>query len=457
MSTKETVREPARDIPVFRRCNVLVVGGGPAGSAAAVSAAKLGADTILVERYGHLGGMSTGGFVSYIVPMTDWTGRQVIAGFANEIFDRLPKTAVVGPPDELWGSRDPDLVRYWGDRHNAKHGIITWSPTVDPEMLKIVSNDMVLEGGVKLLLHSWAVAPIQEGNDIKGVVFESKSGRQAILADVVVDATGDGDIFHMAGSPWESDIQDDDIHHTINVAFHLGGVDMEKFYAFRGDQPEEFRSMMAKMKAAGIAADATPHALPRNDTALFMGPRLKGYSAIDVEDLTQVEVQSRKDMLEVLEFYRGNAPGFEGAWIMVTAPQTGTRHSRRLKGMKTVTREMWTSGALHEDEIAISPPPNTRNPNVSIPLGCLIPPSLNNILAAGRNLSCDPTTHTFLRLVPQCWTMGQAAGVAAAVAVNSGVPVRDVDVSQVKGELVKQGVVLHGQPGGPKSPNQPLE
>ncbi len=111
---------------------------------------------------------------------------------------------------------------------------------------------------------------------------------------------------------------------------------------------------------------------------------------------------------------------------MVTAPQMGTRHSRRLTGVKTITREAWTGGILHEDEIAISPPPNPRNPNVSIPLGCLIPVGVDNLLAAGRNLSCDPATHTFLRLIPQCWEMGQAAGVAAAVAISSGVRVRDV-------------------------------
>ena len=456
MSTQETILEPARDIPVFRRCDLLVVGGGPAGSAAAASAARMGADTVLVERYGHLGGMSTGGFVNYIVPMTDWSGRQVIAGFANEIFDRLPKDAVLGPPDELWGSTDPELVQYWGDRHNAHHGIITWSPTVDPEMLKNVSNDLILERGVKLLLHSWAVAPVQVGNEVRGVIFESKSGRQAILADVVIDATGDGDIFAMAGAPFESDIEDDDIHHMINVAFHMGGVDMAKYFEFRNGHQEEFAAVTAQGRAFGLAADAVPHAMPRNDVALFMGPRLSGYSCIDVEDLTEVEIQSRRLMMQLLEFYKGNLPGFEGAWIMVTAPQMGTRHSRRLIGVKKMTRQAWTTGTLYEDEIAITPPPNPRNPNVSIPLGCLIPTEVDNLLAAGRNLSCDPATHTFVRLIPQCWEMGQAAGVAAAVAINSGVRVRDVNVHAVRQELLKQGVILHDQPGGPTSPLRPV-
>lgn len=443
MSTVETIKEPAREIPVFRKCDVLVVGGGPAGSAAAASASRMGADTIIVERYGHLGGMSTGGFVCYIERMTDWDGRQVIAGFADEILERMPKDGVLGPPDELWGSRDAQLVEYWGDRSNAHHGVVTWSPTIDPEMLKIVSSDLLIERGVKILLHSWAVAPIKEGNEVKGIIFESKSGRQAILADVVIDATGDGDIFAMAGVPFEADIESDDIHHKINVAFCMGGADMAKYFDFRRNKADEFGEITALAKAQGLEPDSVPHAMPRNDVALFMGPRLSGYSAIDVEDLTAVELVSRERMMTVLDFYKGNVPGFEDAWIMSTAPQMGTRHSRRLQGVKKVVRDDWTSGKVHEDEIGISPPPNPHNANVSIPLGCMIPVGVENMLAAGRNLSCDAATHTFLRLIPQCWEMGQASGVAAAVAINSKVNVRNVDVKEVQRQLLKQGVVLH--------------
>ena len=443
MATVETIREPARDIPVFRRCDVLVVGGGPAGSAAAASAACMGAETVLVERYGHLGGMSTGGFVCYIERMTDWNGRQVIAGFADDILHRLPDEAVLGPADELWGSRDSQLVEYWQDRSNAHHGIITWSPTVDPEMLKIVSNDLLIERGVNLLLHSWAVAPIQEGNEVKGIIFESKAGRQAILADVVIDATGDGDIFAMAGVPSEDDIVEDDIHHKINVAFLWGGVDMKTYFDFRRNQVDEFKDITAKGREFGLTPDSIPHAMPRNDVALFMGPRLSGYSAIDPEDLTAVEVESRKRMMTMLEFYRDYMPGFEDAWVLSTAPQMGTRHSRRMVGVKKMTREEWTAGKVHEDEIGITPPHSPRNPNVSIPLGCLIPVGVDNLLAAGRNLSSDPATHTFLRLIPQCWEMGQAAGVAAVVSIDSGTRVRDVDVTKVRKQLLEQGVILH--------------
>ena len=125
MAEKETVHEPARETPVLRKCDVLVVGGGPAGCAAASSASEAGADTVLVERYGHLGGMSTGGLVIWIDRMTDWEGNQVISGYARELMDRVPSDAILGPPDELWGSRDSQLVDHWQERHNAFQGTVT--------------------------------------------------------------------------------------------------------------------------------------------------------------------------------------------------------------------------------------------------------------------------------------------------------------------------------------------
>jgi hypothetical protein len=446
MSKPQTITEPAREIPVFRTCDVLVVGGGPAGSAAAASAVQMGADTVLVERYGHLGGMSTGGFCLWIDRMTDWDGQQVIAGFANDLLDRMPGEGLLGPPANIWGSKDPQLVEYWQDRHAAFHGTITWSPTIDPEMLKIASFDLLAQRGTKLLLHSWAVTPVMEDQVVRGVIFESKAGRQAILAKVVIDATGDGDIFALAGSEFDTDVVEEDIHHMMNVAFLWDGTDMQRYLDFRREHAEEFRAIMQRGREFRVLD--RPHVMPRNDMALFMGPRLSGYSCIDIEDLTAVEIESRQRMLTMLDFYRRHMPGFENARIMQTAPQMGVRHSRRLKGVTKMSRDDWMAGKIYDDEIALSPPPNPRHPNVSIPLGCMMPASRDNLLAAGRNLSCDAVTHIFMREVPNCWAMGQAAGVTAAVAINAGVRVRDVDVRQVQHELLKQGVPLHQEVGG---------
>ena len=436
----KTIIEPSKEIPVAAECDVLVVGGGPAGSAAAVSAARMGANTILLERYGHLGGMASGGFVLWIDRMTDWTGKQVIAGFANDLLDRIPKEGLLGPPDQLWGSSDAKLVEYWQDRMSAFNGMITWSPMVDPEMLKLASLDVVKEQGVNLRLHSWGVAAIQEGEEVRGVFVESKEGRHAILAKVVIDTTGDGDIFALAGADFESDTTSG-IHHSMNVAFLWREVDMERYLAFRRTKSEEYDSIVARLRKLG-SSDILPTVMPRNDHALFMGPRLYGYSSLSVEDLTAVEIESRRRMVELLEAYRENMPGFENAIVEETADQIGTRHSRRLVGVKKMTREAWLADTRPDDEVGVSPPPNPRNKNLSIPLGCLIPESIDNLLAAGRNLSCEASIHTFMREIPQCWAMGQAAGVAAATAANSGVLVRDVDVREVQKELKKQMVYL---------------
>ena len=437
----DTIREPARDIPVFRNCDVLVVGGGPAGAAAAASAARLGADTILLERYGHLGGMATGGFCLWIDRMSDWSGRQVIGGFANDVLDRMPPEALLGPESQLWGSDDPDLVAYWKERTAAFNGVVTWSPTIDAEMLKIAHQDEVLARGVGLVLHGWAVATVQEDNEVKGVVFESKSGRQAILAKVVIDTTGDGDIFALAGARWESDIVKDDIHHRMNVAFLWSGVDMDRYRQFKEGDPDGFREVMERARQTGPTARPDP--MPRSDQALFMGPRFAGYSSLSVEDLTAVEIKSRRVMMDMIAFYRSNVPGFAGAYVSGTAPQMGTRHSRRLVGAATMTADDWKAGRVFDDEIGLSPPPTPRHPNVSVPYGTLVPQGIENLLAAGRLLSCDPVTHTFMREVPNCWQMGQAAGVAAAQSIAAGVRVQDVDIAALQNELVKQGVPMY--------------
>jgi len=169
----------------------------------------------------HLGGLSTGGLVIWIDRMTDWSGAQVIRGSASDLLDRLPKDAVAGPPPGLWGSAEAATTDYWREHTAAYHGIVTWSPTVDPERLKLASQELVLESGVQLLLHGLGTAPILEDGRVAGVVFESKEGRLAIRARVTVDCTGDGDIFGRAGAGADTGIEERDIHHCMNTAWML--------------------------------------------------------------------------------------------------------------------------------------------------------------------------------------------------------------------------------------------
>ncbi|MFO1027273.1 MAG: FAD-dependent oxidoreductase [Acetobacteraceae bacterium] len=437
-----SIEEPARSIPVFRDCDVLVVGGGPSGTAAAVAAARVGAEVILLERHNHLGGLSTGGLVIWIDRMTDWSGGQVICGIANDLLDRLPKDAVAGPPRGAWGSADEATAAYWQERTAAFHGIVTWSPTVDPEHLKLASQELVLAHKVHLIFHAWGAMPLMRDGAVGGVIFESKEGRQAIRASVTIDCTGDGDIFHRAGAASSADIDARDIHHCTNTAFMLGGVDMPRWLAFKTGQPEAFTAFMDRGRAACGGLFERPFVSWRNDVALFMGPRLAGYSAVDVEDLTEVDIRSRRLMAAHLAVYREHAPGFEGAFLMLSAPQTGVRHARRLVGVDRVTRADWPSGQPRPDEIGVSPSLSPKYPVVSVPYGALVPAQLDGLLVAGRAMSCDATSHSFLREVPQCWMTGQAAGAAAAVAASNGVLPRAVPVRQVQDLLIRQGALI---------------
>src|SRR5262249_13889901 len=159
---------------------------GPAGFAAAVAAAREGAEVVLAERYGHLGGLATGGLVFWIDRMTDWSGNLVVGGIGQELMHRCGQDAILGPPGELWGSRDKEAVAYWGIRASAQRGVVNWAPTVDPELMKCVSNDMVREAGVHTLFHCWAAAAVHEDGQVRGAIFESKEGRFAVLATVTV-------------------------------------------------------------------------------------------------------------------------------------------------------------------------------------------------------------------------------------------------------------------------------
>jgi hypothetical protein len=433
--------EPGRRVPIYHRCEVLVVGGGPSGTAAAAAAAKVGADVCLLERYNHLGGLSTGGLVLWIDRMTDWSGQLVIRGIAEELLNRLPPDAVAGPPREDWGSQDAAKAAHWSQRTAAYHGVVTWSPTIDPERLKLLSQELLLERGAKLVFHGWAAQPIVEANAVKGVAFESKEGRMAIMARVVIDATGDGDLFARAGAAYDTDIEQGDAHHCMNTAWLFAGVDMNRWIEFRAGQPDAYSEFMAKgREACGLFE--RPYVSWRNDVAMFLGPRQTGYSPVDLDDLTAVEVRSHRAMQKHLDYYRAHAPGFESAYMILSASQVGVRHSRRLKGVDAVLRARWPEGRALPDEIGVSPPVSPKFPNISIPYGALVPEKLDGLLACGRHVSCDRNSHGFMREIPQCWITGQAAGAAAAVAVAKGVEPRAVDIARVQEALRAQGVYL---------------
>lgn len=439
------ISEPARRVPIFAETDVLVVGGGPAGVTAAVAAARLGARVILAERYNHLGGLSTGGLVIWIDRMSGWDGKLLIRGLAEEMLDRLPADAIRGPDRAQWGSRDEDLVSQWAPRHSAFHGTVAWAPMIDPEWLKLTALTMVQDAGVDLLLHSWVTAPLVEDSKATGAILESKQGRMAVRASIVVDTTGDGDMFAQAGEDFDGDAESDDIHHCANTASLMGGVDTPRWLRFRNEDLDGYRDFMQGGR------EVTNHfILPmpgwRDDTVVFMGPRFSGFNVLKVDDLTELEIMSRSSIVELLDYFRRRAPGFEDAWIMLTAPQLGARHSRRLTGRGAMTGATTKSGLVLPDEIGVSPSLGPNLPKVSVPYGALLPIKTDNLLVAGRHISTDSQTHTFMREIPQCWLTGHAAGTAAALAANTGVPPRELNIADLQSALAKQGAFIRTNP-----------
>jgi hypothetical protein len=434
------VEEPARSTPLYGDCDVLVVGGGPAGTAAAVAAGRLGADVVLIERYNHLGGLSTGGLVSWIDRMTDWDGELVVAGVGAELIDRCGPDATIGPSPDLWGSNDPVQAAYWRVRTAALRDTVHWSPTVDPEVLKLVTNDIIRESNVHTMLHCWVVATIVADGRVTGVIFESKQGRFALTAPVVIDCTGDGDVFAQAGASFDDDFDGESAHARLTTSFRFGNVDMRRYLDFWMLRRDEFSDVMKRASDEGIKLLA--HPTPYDSVALFLTPKMAGYSALDVADLTAVEFVSRDMARDGLRFFREHVPGFERAWILDTASQVGTRHARRLVGAERITIEHWMADGSYDDCIGLCPGMTPSFPTLEIPYRSLVPDRLDGLLAAGRNLSADTRSHAALREIPECWAMGEAAGVAAVHSLDAAVALRDVDIVAVEAQLTKQGAIV---------------
>ena len=430
--TDAYVEEPARSTPVYGSCDVLVVGGGPAGTAAAVAAGRLGADVVLVERYNHLGGLSTGGLVSWIDRMTDWDGRLVVAGIGAELIDRCGPDATLGPDPSLWGSTDPVQAAYWRVRTAALRDTVHWSPTVDPEVLKLVTNDIVRESNVHTLMHCWVVASITDGNRVEGVIFESKQGRFALTAPVVIDCTGDGDVFAQAGAAFDDDFDGESAHARLTTSFRFGNVDMRRYLDFRMLRQDEFGEVMQARRRAGHQA-ARPSdavrlggAVPHAEDGRLLGARRRR------PHRRRVRVARRRARRDCA-FFREHVPGFERAWILDTASQIGTRHARRLVGGERITIEHWLADGSYADSIGLCPGMTPSFPTLEIPYRSLVPERLDGLLAAGRNLSADTRSHAALREIPECWAMGEAAGVAAVQALADRVELRDVDIAAAPG------------------------
>jgi hypothetical protein len=440
-------REPARDLKVCAEADVVVVGGGPGGHSAAIAAARNGARTVLLERYGHLGGMATGGIVIQIPHMSDGSEQQQIAGLCQEWIDRLePIGGVLVPRREEKGSTDEKLVSRWRRfMGNVNRGRIEYTAWVDPELLKCVLNDMVEEAGVKLYLHSWGAKAIAQDNRVQGVVFESKSGRQAVLGKVIIDGTGDGDLLPSSGAESYEAFDPKLRSSMLALVFRIGNCDYQKLCDFREGQPDRYAELM-KQLATEAGTRLLPLPSPRNDV-LWVNNWIAGLDCTKVEDLTKLEVDMRKAMRRGHDFMKKNIPTFENSFILDTASQTGTRGSRRVVGEFTLTKETVNSGTIYEDTVAVIPrlgPASGGSPFVYFPYRALVPKKVEGFLVAGRSFSSDDAANDSINLIPHCIAMGEAAGTAAALAVKQGINPRQVDYRKLQERLMGQGVPLPG-------------
>ena len=419
----EIVESGIRRIPVVGDVDVVVVGGGPAGVAASISASRNGSNVMLVERYPYLGGMATGGLVLLFIEYDRYE-----FGIMKETAQRLIKLdGIAFPPrNQRWGALGDEYPR-WIEGQGIPGA---YSPAFDPEMLKFLSNEMILEAGVKPILNSLFVDAIVENDVVKGVTLENKEGRQAILAKVAVDATGDGDVFAKAGASFRTDTHP----WGMSISYRMANVDVENTTRFRRENEEEYKKLMDKLtKLIGGPMDFWVPTT-RKGVTLSFAPYLTGLSATSNSDLTKVEIEGRRKIMMAVDFYRKNIPGFESAFLIETAPRIGTRESRRVEGEYVLTKEDVLEGRRFPDVIA-------RN-LFDIPYRCLVPRRIDGLLVAGRCISTTHEAQASIRMICPCYATGEVAGTAASLAFKKGIEPRNIDVNELQKTLARQGVVI---------------
>eukprot|EP00747_Dinoflagellata_sp_TGD_P181405 gnl/TRDRNA2_/TRDRNA2_35223_c0_seq1.p1 gnl/TRDRNA2_/TRDRNA2_35223_c0~~gnl/TRDRNA2_/TRDRNA2_35223_c0_seq1.p1 ORF type:complete len:530 (-),score=99.23 gnl/TRDRNA2_/TRDRNA2_35223_c0_seq1:598-2187(-) len=460
---RQTISE-TRETPIHATCDVLVVGAGPAGLCAALGARRAGADVMILERFGCFGGVIT------------TVGMETLAWYRYE------------------GTQDCEGIGTEMERLAAQMGGSTkWpfngSQCLDADFFKIVADHLIKDSGVRPMLHTFAVEAIMDGNKIKGVITESKSGRLAILADRVIDCTGDADVAHLAGAKYKKNVGADNM--GVTSVFNAAGVDKEAFLKYTENHPRTYQDWSSgdwKMETTGkednlrsplldaefrqaqeqgIISNVLPSgaslggswsALSEAGEATNLNlVHMGGIDCTNVDDLTRAEMEGRAQTLTALKALKALVPGFENAKLRNFGMTVGTRDSRKIVGKYNLTSEDVRNQARFDDAIGIFPEfidgyailvlPTTGR-YFQIPYGCMQCPDVDNLLVAGRCVAGDKTSHAAMRNMMACCVTGQGAGVAAAMSIKQGKSTHDVDIAQVQGELRRQGVNLDG----PKKP-----
>lgn len=449
----KTIHEPPRETPVIHETDVIVVGSGPGGLAAALAAARAGARVALVERFGCFGGNITvvgvEGFAWYRHEAT------VEAGGIGREFEERAKAMGAAVPESQ-----------------------SLSYELDSEGFKLVADALVEEAGIFPMLHRAFVAPIMDGNRIAGIIVESKAGREAMLGRVVIDATGDADVAQRAGAPTRKTPLEET--QAASVMFHLAGVDKARFMAgveadpqtykdwstgeweveTDGKEDDMFSPFLAKPFERAIREGVIPAhlntiggtwgAVHESGEMTYMNlVHLAGCDGVDPDSLTRFEIEGRKQAMHAIEALRRYTPGCEGVRLRNFGMSIGIRDSRKIDAVYNMTEEDVRQEGRFDDSIGIYPEfidgygvliiPTTGR-YMQVPYRALLPKGVENLLVAGRAIGGDKIAHAATRNMACCAVTGQGAGVAAALALRSNRALAEVDMSAVQDELARQGV-----------------
>ncbi|THB75246.1 MAG: FAD-dependent oxidoreductase [Desulfobacteraceae bacterium] len=441
------IEEPSRKTPVIAKTDVLVVGSGPSGLAAAIASAREGVDTMLVERYGCFGGNITQAMVESI----GWYRHQ----------DTIES-------DGIGLEFEKNALEFSGRRKEPQ----SVSQVLEADTFKCVADNMVQKEGIRIFLHCLGVEALVQGNTVIGVVTESKEGRAAILAQRVIDCTGDADIAFRAGAACTKAPKNE--LEGVSVSFGCSGVNRDRFLAYVKKNPGNLGQWATE--TSGKEEDlfspylSEPFAKARDNGEIPEGVLTGGYwssltdtgeatylnmvymlglDPTDLSDLTQAEIEGRRQAIMAINALRKYTPGFENARLRTFGSSLGTRESRKIIGMHRMTGDEVKNQARFEDSIGIFPEfldaygvvviPTTGR-YFQVPYGILVPKTMDNLLVAGRCVCGDKISHAALRQMMCCTVTGQGAGTAAAVSVKDGVSTHKVDIAHVQNALIRQGV-----------------
>jgi len=424
------------NVPIYKKTEILIVGAGSAGVTAAITAGRLGKDVVLIEKNGFLGGIGTAVLDTINGIYTPDTGKKIAGGVIDDVLARLFETNAAIERPNTFGSGK----------------VITYNP----EVLKCIWDDMILESGAEVLLHSFCTDVVMDGDRIKGVIIDGKQGLLQIDADVVIDTSGDADVCCRAGVPFEKAGELEPAQ-TLTTTFRLANVDYER----ASEIPHALLIQMMKE-----ANESGKYNLPREDGSIHITPvkgvmlaimtRMDGYDPCDVRSITRAETEGRRQAREYIRFLVDKVPGYENAKLISLSHQVGVRESRRIYGEYRLTKEDVLSANKFEDSIGLCAAPIEDHHSgkdthweflnegkvYGIPYRTLVPKKVDSLLVAGRCFSATHTAHASCRSMGQTVTMGQAVGAAAALCVESKVSPRYLSVKLLQKKLSQMGAVL---------------